>query len=72
MSPEHEELLRRNAQAAAEWHAWRQPFIVRASLMFDVPPAEVTQEQYNAAYEQTRRDTMPANASLSGGRRPSA
>lgn len=61
MSPEHKALLRRNAQVLAEWHAWRQPFIVRASLMFDVPPAEVTQAQYNAAYEQTLRDTMPAN-----------
>lgn len=59
MSPEHEALLRRNAQVMAEWHAWRSPFIVRASLMFNVPTTEVTAAQYAAAVERTIQDTMP-------------
>jgi hypothetical protein len=59
MSPEHEALLKRNAQAEAEWHAWRGPFIVRAALMFDVPANEVTLAQYAAAIERTQQDTMP-------------
>lgn len=60
MSPEHEELLRRNAQVAADWHAWRSPFVVRAALMFNVLCSEVTGAMYAAAVERTRQDTMPA------------
>ena len=46
-------------QLTAEWHAWRSPFIVRASLMFGVPTNEVTPAQFAAAVEQTERDTIP-------------
>lgn len=60
MSPEHDELLKRNAQFTAEWHAWRGPFIVRAALMFNVPTADVTAGMYAAAVERTQQDTMPA------------
>lgn len=66
MSPDHEALLRRNAQCAAEWHAWRGPFIVRAALMFNVPTSEVTNAQYAAAVERTQWDTRPLNTPLSG------
>lgn len=59
MSPEHQALLKRNAQAEAEFHARRGPFIVRAALMFDVPTSEVTLAQYVAAVERTQQDTMP-------------
>ena len=59
MSPEHEALLKHNAQAVAEWHAWRRPFIVRASMMFNVSTSEVTLAQYAAAVEKTEQDTMP-------------
>lgn len=55
----HDAQARRNAQADAEWRAWRSPFIVRASLMFNVPCAEVTQAQFLAAQGQTALDTMP-------------
>ena len=46
-------------QSMAEFHAYRSGFIVRASLMFNVPCSEVTQAQYAAAVERTRQDTMP-------------
>jgi hypothetical protein len=59
MSPEHEALLRRNAEEHAKWRAWRSPFIVRAALMFNVPTSEVTLAQYAAAVERTQQDTVP-------------
>ncbi len=62
MSPEHAELLKRNAEVTAKWHAWRGPFIVRAALMFNVPTSDVTLAQYAAAVERTQQDTMPLEA----------
>ena len=59
MTPMHADLLKRNAQAKSQWHAWRSPFIVRASLMFGVPCGEVTLAQYAAAVERTKQDTPP-------------
>lgn len=46
-------------QRDAEFHAFRSGFIVRAAMMFNVPCSEVTNAQYDAAYQATLRDTMP-------------
>lgn len=54
--------MRRNIQADVEHRQWRSTFRIRAASMFGVPCAEVTQAQWDAAYERTVQDTMPRAA----------
>jgi hypothetical protein len=60
MNAQHTLEQRLMHQRDAEFHARRSGFIVRASLMFNVPCNEVTQAQYIAACDRTQQDTVPA------------
>lgn len=73
MNARRDAIVRRHAEELAqfdeqerkhhydEWHrqARLSGFRVRASLMFNVPTGEVTQQQLNAAIERTAQDFVP-------------
>ena len=56
---DHDARERRNTEFIHKFHAARSGFRVRASLMFNVPVADVAAAQYAAAVQRTEQDTMP-------------